>query len=586
MKFSEKVLNIAQEISDGCQGGLPAYCVTSCPMHTDAKGYIDLIHQGKLEDSLKIIRDKLFLPGTLGRICSHPCEVNCRRNTDYKQPISIASLKRYVADKVDNVSLWDCSKKPNTGKTVAVIGAGPAGAQASIDLAKEGHKVTIYEKLPVVGGMMRVGIPEYRLPRNIIDFEYKFLEKLGIDIKFNIEIGKDIKFKQLQIDYDAIVIANGASIGILPKIDGIKSNGVLTAVDFLKEVSLSSKSSVLGKKVVVIGGGDVAMDSARTAQRLGVDKVELVYRRSEQEMPSSKEEIEHTKEEGVSFNCNLNCISIKEEQGRIVEITCVETEYKTNEKGQKELVDTQNIKTIKCDTVVYAIGQRVEDITNGIIANKFDKDTLQTSEKNIFVAGDCAGSSIVVEAMALGRKAAISVINYLNNKDCLYQRNLEEEYGYKSKLEIPTIENTQKRNSTQMIDPKIRIQNFDECDLGFTDETALKESNRCMQCECKLCMKECIMMNDFVTYPKEFTDRVPQGELSELMTYSCNMCDQCTIVCPKGYKFAEFFGSARKDMCKLNGGNSPIKGHSAINMHQILGFSSIFCTKVKSKRKG
>lgn len=592
MEYSPKVMEFAKTVSTGCQGDLDAYCVTACPMHTDAMGYVRLIRDGKLEESLLLIREKLFLPGVLGRICSHPCETNCRRNIDYNQPIAIASLKRYAADKVDNERLWDCSVKPSTGKKVAIIGAGPAGAEASIHLAREGHSVTIFEKLPVVGGMMRVGIPSYRLPRNIIDFEYKYLEKLGVEIKLNTTIGKDISFDKLKQDFDAIIVANGASKGSLPQVKGINSTGVITAVDFLKEVSLTNKSTKIGKNIVVVGGGDVAMDCARSAIRLGVDSVNLVYRRTIEEMPSSLEEIEHTQEEDITFNCNLNIQEIIQENSRVNKINCVKTETVISNSGEKQLIDTTKTISLNCDTVIYATGQLVDDISNGEIIQKknslydCDANTLQTNNSKVFVAGDCAGSSIVVEAMALGKKAALSVIRFLENIDCSSNRDFTNEYGFTSELDIPTIENKNKRNKTKMISIKERVSTFDECDLGFDDETALLESSRCMQCECKLCMQECIMFNDFVNSPKDFaTELVNTGNLSDLMTYSCNMCDQCTIVCPKDYKFADFFGAARKDKCKANNGNSPIKGHSAIIMHQLLGFSSVFCTKKKGKGK-
>jgi NADPH-dependent glutamate synthase beta subunit-like oxidoreductase len=240
--FTQATLEIAAKIAEDCQGGLDSFCVARCPMHTDVKGYVSLIGEGKLIEAVSKIREKLFLPGTLGRICAHPCETVCRRETEYKQPVAIAALKRYAADKADDESLWDISKKPDSGKRAAVIGAGPAGAQAAIELAKEGHDVTVFEKLDVVGGMMRVGIPEYRLPRNIIEHEYTYLTKLGIQFKMGVEIGRDISFEQLVKDYDAVIIANGAHKGFVPPVTGADKDGIGNAADFLRFISLDKRS--------------------------------------------------------------------------------------------------------------------------------------------------------------------------------------------------------------------------------------------------------------------------------------------------------------------------------------------------------
>ncbi len=594
MKFSEKVIKTAKKIAEECQGHNDAFCTTRCPMHTDAVGYINLIKEGKLEEAVLKMREKIFLPGSLGRICAHPCETECRRNKEYKEPISIAALKRYAADKSDKEELWDVSKKESSGKKVAIIGGGPAGAQGAIELAKEGHKVEIFEKLNVYGGMMRVGIPAYRLPREIIDFEYKYLENLGVEFKMGMEVGKDISFEEICEKYDGIIIANGAHKGSQISTKGDENKNITNAVDFLKLASLEEKSEMPCKKVVVIGGGDVAMDSARTSLRLGADEVNLVALESKESLPASHHEQLGAIAEGIIFNCSYGVKEILGENGLVTGVILQKVISIFDEEGRFDPVYSKEIKTLECDTIIFATGQIVEDITNGKLEQGrggryiVDKDTLSTSMEGVFVAGDSAGSNIVVEAMALGKKAGISLNRYLDKKDLKEGRDFETEVGYISKLEIPLPKDIANipRNHTREVEVKERIKNFIECDLGFDDETAIKEASRCLKCECKKCMVECIMFNDFTSYPGELFEKfLEKEEMDPIICYSCNMCDQCTLVCPEEYKFAELFGAIRKDMVKENNGNSPMKGHKAINMHQQLGFSKLFTTRQKGGMK-
>ena len=590
MVFSQNVLDKAKEIAQDCQGEQSSFCLARCPMHTDALGYVNLIGEGKVTEALLKIREKVFLPGTLGRICAHPCEDVCRREVEFKQPISIAALKRYAADKADNETLWDLSKKPATGKKVAVIGAGPAGAQAAIDLVKEGHAVTIYEKLDVFGGMMRVGIPAYRLPRHIIDFEYSYLTKLGVTFKMGVEVGQDISFDELKNSYDAVVVSIGAHKGSIPPVKGADATSVTNAVDFLKSASLNPESTKIGQKAVVIGGGDVAMDCARTALRIGAKEVTLVSLEKEAELPASHHEQKGALEEGIVFQCGFGGDEITSENGQIKSMTFKECTSVFDENKKFNPTFSDKTITVECDTVVFATGQVVSDVTDGALAQGgggryvVDKQTLATSINNVFAAGDCAGGVIVIEAMALGRKAAISANRFLTEQDLSADRDFEKEFSYESTLDIPMPEDAQDlpRNHTNMVAPEIRIKSFDECDLGFDDITAQNEGQRCLKCECKLCIKECLMLSDFTEYPGElFKKFLEDGNIEPLIAYSCNMCDQCTIACPKEFKFAEIFGGIRKDMVKANGGESPIPGHKAIKMHQKLGFSNVFAIKRK-----
>lgn len=590
MKFHEKVKQEAAQIVDGCMGNEEAFCVAACPMHTDIKTYVALIGEGKFEEALLTIREKLFLPNTLGRICAHPCENACRRNEAFSQPISIAALKRFAAEKADKKELWDVVVAPPSGKKVCIIGAGPAGAQAAIDLRKLGHEVTIFERLNVVGGMMRVGIPEYRLPRTVIDFEYTYLEELGIHFKMGIEVGKDIKLEQLKEEYDAVIVAHGAHVGFKPNVPGSDCDGIFHAVDFLKEISLTHAFPKVGKRVAVVGGGDVAIDCARSSLRIGVEEVLLISLEDKETLPASHYEQEEALEEGVTFINGWGIQEIFSTNGRVssVRMKKVASVFDANGNFNPSFLEIE--KMLEIDTIIFATGQHVEDISGGLLEQQgggryvVDQNTLATNIPNVFVAGDASGGTIVIEAMALGRKAARSVDRLLRGNSLIDGRDFEKEDSFSTKLDIPLPKGTMNlpRTSSNLRNPLERIKDFQQCDLGFTEEEARFEASRCLKCECKLCMSECIMMNDYGNCPEDiFQTFLEKGTIQPIIPYSCNMCGNCTHVCPNKFRIQDVFMGMRKDFIKENNGKSPMKGHKAIAMHQMLGFSKFFCTKVK-----
>ena len=600
--LNEVIVEKMKDLVENCMGDSQAACKSNCPMNTDVKKYVNLIGQGNGEEAIKVIREKLFLPGTLGRICAHPCEQNCRRG-DEDSSIAIASLKRYAADNFDNEINWDLSKESSKGKKVAIIGAGPAGAQAAIDLSKQGYDVTIFEKLPVFGGMMRVGIPEYRLPREVIDKEYAILKKLGVEVKLSTEVGKDISFEELEKNYDAILVAVGKQSGRVDRsLENHDAKGVFHAAEYLKEVSLTRNFQGAGKRVAVIGGGDVAMDCARSSKR--VPGVEVVYsvplEATFEKMASSNHEIHGAIEESVEFKLG-NGISriIVDENNRVSGLEIKKCLGLFDENGNfNPQFDENQKEIIEIDTLVFAIGQGVDNSFDnaGKLATRrngtfeSDKLTMQsaTNEK-VFVAGDCANAFIVIEAMAEGRRAAKSIDRFLEGKDLLEGRAIENEGGYKSKLYLPTeylpegwdAAEKVERMSPNTTDGNERIKDFSEVELVFTKEQALKEANRCLQCECKLCMKECIMLNDYTDCPKTlFKEYLEKGceEMDAKIAYSCNMCDQCTLKCPKDFEIKANFGAMRSEYIKENHGKSPMSGHKAIEVHQYLGYSKMFNT--------
>jgi NADPH-dependent glutamate synthase beta subunit-like oxidoreductase len=554
-------------------------------MHTDVKQYVRLAGEGKYQEALDVVRNRLFLPQTLGRICAHPCEAACRRNTEFGQPISVAGIKRFIAEQKDKSENWNTVVAPETGKKVAIIGAGPAGAQAAIELRRQGHTVTLLEKLNVYGGMMRVGIPEYRLPRDVIDFEYSYLDMLGIETRFGVEVGKDVMFADLREQYDAVILAHGAHVGSIIPLPGHKSDGVFSAVEYLKEISETHAFPRAGKRVMVIGGGDVAMDCARSSWRIGADEVHQCSLEALDGLPASQIEIDESLEEGVNFNAGWGPASIESQDGKVTAITLKKVASIFDSEGNFAPQYTEETRTIEVDTVVFATGQIVADITGGALEQTrggryvVDKETLATSLEGVYVAGDACGGNIVVEAMALGSKAALSVERQFAKRELTEGRDFEQEYSYASRLDIPLPKGTQDtpRLHGMLRDAEERKRDFHQVDFGFTEEDIKTEAGRCLQCTCKLCMSECVMMNDFGDCPKTlFKDFIDNKDMDPLLAYSCNACDQCTIVCPKNFPMKEIFMGTRADFVKANDGNSPMPGHKAINMHQKLGFSKFF----------
>ncbi|WP_432407779.1 FAD-dependent oxidoreductase [Wukongibacter sp. M2B1] len=592
--YPKEVLDKMQSIIDDCMGDAPPYCQATCPMHTDVKEYVNLIAEGKHKDAIKVIREKLFLPATLGRICAHPCEEECKREDAFKQPMAIATLKRFAADNYDNKNDWDLNIEEEKAQKVAIIGAGPAGAQAALDLRKKGYDITIYERLSVVGGMMRVGIPEYRLPRNIIDHEYSLLEDMGVKFKMGVDVGKDISFEELKKNYDAVIIAVGAHKGVAIPVSGYDTKGVLNAVDFLREVSLTRKYDI-GKKIAVIGGGNVAIDVARSARRVGSEEVHLVCLEDKPDMPAHDWEVEEAEEEGVILHDGFGPENIIAKDGR-VEGFEIKKCLSIFDKGGKfnPLFDENSKKVLEVDNIIFAVGQAVDNsfVPDGeleIVRGgrfKVDDVTLQTKVENVFVAGDASGRAVIaIEAMAEGRKAAISVDRYFRGQDLTEDRDNEGSYKTWLRTELKEDEADFPRVKTTQINPLVRVTSFEEVDLGFTEKDAIKEASRCLKCECKLCMKECEMLGDYCECPKElFENILKSGEVDPMIPYSCNMCSQCTIVCPEEFPIKDRFMDMRKAMVKANNGKSPIKGHAAIEVHQALGFSRLFNTAKSAKK--
>ena len=462
-------------------------CKYACPAQIDAPRYIRFINEHKYSEAAAVVREKAPFPHVLGLVCDHPCETQCRRR-DINGAIGIRPLKRFAVENEGELPL-SSRKAPLTNKKVAVVGSGPAGLTAAFYLSKLGHHVTVFEALPVLGGMLRVGIPEYRLPKVILDAEIANVKAVGFDIKTNTRIDSpEPLFKQ---GYRAIFLAIGAHQGNRIGVQGDDSPAVIDAIAFLRQVSLGEKIN-LGEKVAIIGGGNVAIDAARTALRLGSKDVTIIYRRTRVEMPANPEEIEGALEEGVKIIFLAAPDKIWHENG-IVKLQCVRMELgELDASGRQRPVPIKDSEFVTgYDSVIGAIGQviripeafKVATGRGGTIKTENDS---ATSQHGIFAGGDVVtGPASVISAIASGRKAAIAIDKYLGGNGIIDEVlatvvELDPRIGVKGDFA------QLHRNEIPCLQPAQRLHDFGEVEKGYNEDTALRESFRCLQCDLRL----------------------------------------------------------------------------------------------------
>ncbi|NPV43184.1 MAG: NADH-quinone oxidoreductase subunit NuoF [Firmicutes bacterium] len=467
-------------------------CQNSCPAGVDVPRYIAAIRDERFAEAVAIIKENNPLPAVCGRVCHHPCEFKCKRS-QIDDPIAIRMLKRFAADyELKHPEETKISKKTDNGHKVAIIGAGPAGLTASYYLALEGYDVTIYESLPVAGGMLAVGIPEYRLPQKLLEAEINSITKLGVKIKTGITVGKDISLDELREQNDAVFIAIGAHKENRINIPGEDMKGVYRGTEFLRKVNLDEKIEV-GKKVAVIGGGNVAVDAARTAARLGGGEVHIFYRRTREDMTANFSEIEEAEKEGIKIHFLTAPTAILGDNGMVEKLECIKMNLgEFDSSGRRKPVpDPESKFLVDIDTVIIAVGQSPDlDALNtepdtiqtgrgGTII--VDNDTLMTKIPGVFAGGDCTlGPSMVIDAIALGRKGAFAIDRYLGG-DAEQRWNQEKE----RKQTHPIHEEPMPRCRIDTLDPYQREGNFIEVELGLTKEAALYEASRCLRCDIK-----------------------------------------------------------------------------------------------------
>jgi heterodisulfide reductase subunit A2 len=481
-----------------------APCRLACPAGINVQGYVQMVKEGKYKEALQIVMEELPLPGVLGRICPHPCEDACRR-CEVESPVAICNLKRLAADRFDprDVAI-PC--QPAREESVAIIGSGPAGLSAAYHLARRGIGSVIYEALPEPGGMLRVGIPAHRLPREILDQEIEIITNLGVEIKTSTPIGTDLTVDDLfKQGHQAVYVAVGAHKGFELGIPGESAKGVRQGVDFLKEVNLTGKAEV-GKRVAVVGGGNVAIDVARCAVRLGAESVNIIYRRTRAEMPAWEEEIEASEAEGIAFTYLSAPQEILAEDGQVVGLRCIKMELgEPDSSGRRRPIPVPGSEfDVDIDQLIPAIGQRpdltaVENIT-GLDFSRWgtidtDAITYATGREGVFAGGDVqTGPWVAIGAVAAGREAAESIVRFLDGKDMADGR---EPLGNDNPNHRPIPKDAPVAARLKMpeLDAGQRTSNFAEVALGFEETAGQAEAGRCLNCgyccECYQCVEAC-----------------------------------------------------------------------------------------------
>ena len=461
-------------------------------MGTDVANYIALIAQGRFSEAIAIVREENPFPSICGRVCDHLCEQHCRRG-ESDGPVAIRALKRFIADRerIDEMR-WPDKIVPWRNKKVAIVGSGPAGLTAASDLLRRGYGVTVFEALAKAGGMMRVGIPDYRLPSEILDFDLEYLQRLGVEIELNKALGSDFTLEDLSKQgYEAILLATGTHGSSKLKIKGAELDGVGLGIDFLRQANLGGAAPV-GKRVVVIGGGDVAMDTARTALRLGAEQVNVFCLESREEMPAHDWETKEALDEDIRFNCSWGPAEfVGDDRVRQVEFVGCTSVFDSSG-GFAPSFDTSKRLTADADTVLIAIGQfaefshgphdKIETTANRLY--QIDAATLETTKPGVFAAGDAAyGTSTVIAAVASGHRASASICEYLEGRPLTGQWTPTVHSERVDRIEIPAEWEELPPLDEPELEAGKRIKSFSEVKLGLTEAVAMGEAARCMRCD-------------------------------------------------------------------------------------------------------
>lgn len=511
-------------------------CMAACPIRTDARRYIQAIANGDFEEALRVIYEVNPIPGVCGRICSRPCEKECRRGS-VDEPLAIAHLKRVAFENAE----VDLNPSPlKYREKIAIVGSGPAGLCCAYELRKLGYSVKIFEVQPFLGGMLKLGIPLYRLPRSLLDKELKKLKLFGIEMETEKGVNSTLSVEKLLQEFQTVFLAVGASRSLSLGIEGESLPGVYRGADFLRRVNGGEKLN-LGDEVVVVGGGNVAVDSARVARRLGQPRVTLLYRRSRNEMPAEIGEINEAEEEGVEIRTLASPLKILGKE-RVEAVECVEMVLgELDESGRPRVrkKEGSNFK-IPASSVIVAIGQVLEpsfshgkiEVKNGLI--QIDPQTMMTSWPGVFAGGDgVTGPSTAVEAMAQGRKAAFSIHSFLRGIDIsslLPSSEAASPLSFKVKERIDKLP----RVKMSLLSIEERVKNFDQIEVGYSKEEAVKEAQRCLNClasaevnpelclGCLTCVRMC---------PYGVPTLLESG-VAYISPDDCQSCGLCIAECP------------------------------------------------------
>ncbi len=540
-------------LTGDCPRLTPAPCQMACPAGIDIPSYITLIGQGRYEEAVRIIREDNPFAWVCGLVCTHPCEFMCVRGR-MDTPISIMHLKGFAAEKsISKQGYINPETLPANGHKVCVIGAGPGGLAGAYYLALMGYQVTVIESLPLPGGMLMVGIPRFRLPREVIDREVSMIEDLGVEIRLNTKLGIDVSIEDLQEEgFEAFLIAIGAHSSYKLKIPGEDEySQVISAVNFLRRVSLGNHRKP-GKKVAIIGGGNVAIDTARTCIRLGCEQVHVLYRRSHSQMPAHEQEVIEAEEEGVRFSYLTIPTEIIGANNKVTGIKCLRAELsKPDDSGRQKPVPVENSDhVLEVDAVIPAIGQDVDCCglknLSGINWTKRNTISVHTSSMDtglagFFAAGDVVtGPATVVEAIAGGKRAAWAINRYFEN---IPQPSLPPVPVRRKRLDyfnLPaSLKMDLKRPEVEVLNTERRRITFQQVHLGLPEDKALKECMRCLRCDvcirCGKCVEICRDKMGIDALHLGYMDFDNPGPTDLKITAErCICCGACATNCPTG----------------------------------------------------
>jgi len=524
-----------------------APCRLACPAGIDVPRYVRLIAEGKFDESLAVIREKIPFPSVCGRVCFHPCENKCNAN-HLDNPVAIAALKRFVAERPE-ATVHEPPSAKTTNKKVAIVGSGPAGLTAAYYLAKLGHEVTVFEAQAEAGGMMRYGIPDYHLPKDILRAEIGAIKNAGVDIKTNSKI--DSPTSLLEQGYNAVFVAIGANRAITLSVEGEDLPVVKESLRLMKDLNTGGKVN-LGDRIVVIGGGNAAIDTARCALRLGSQKVSIFYRRSRDEMPASAMEVGQALAEGVDIQFLTTPIKITMVHGK-AKLDCVRTqlsEVDASGRRKAEPLPGSEFSAV-VDTVISAVGQACELPAGfgSIVTGDFvqaDSNQMTTNQMGIFAGGDAvSGATTVIDAIAAGRRAAVSIDKYLGGKGEI-EVTLAPAEAHPMQTELQGFP-VGRRVEMPNLPIDERRKNFSAVELGFSEEQAVNEAKRCLRCDlpitleadncagCMTCVLRCALKYDNALSPAQSKIKViPVTEKVNEITFNneCDTCGICARYCP------------------------------------------------------
>ena len=527
-------------------GDCEAPCTMACPAGIQIEEYLRAARKGDFLETLKIIKEKLPLPMSIGRICPRFCEEDCRRNVIDEEAVNINDVKRYAADLHYEDYLEELPEL--TDKKIAIVGAGPAGYTAAYYLRLKGIRSDLYDKMPEPGGMLRYGIPEYRLPKDILDTELAHFDKMGgIEVNCNQELGKDIELEQLKKDYEAVLLAIGSWSSRSMRTEGEEL--AIGGIDYLEELALNGWAGKDPGKTIIIGGGNTAMDCARSAVRLTDDSVNVFYRRTELQMPADDIEFVEAKEEEVNFKFLTQPVELREENGKKI-LTCIKMELgEKDASGRRKPIPIEGSEfEVEADTVIAAIGQNTE-APEGVPTNRWDDIDANEEDyhvqDNVFSAGDCVtGPATVVEAIGAGRQTAESIAAFLEGKE--YERDyiINVSRGHWQSLtedELVLIKEPVERERAHLeyISEDKRINTFAETNKTLSEKEVIEEAERCIECSCSY--KEDCQLKD---YSEEYKAH-PEAMVGEKILFDydmrhpeiirdpgkCVRCEACIKVC-------------------------------------------------------